>query len=167
MEKKAFAVLLLSLVTVSLVLMPLSPVTGQFGVSIYSATPEEGVAGQNVSLSGAINTLNGSYQVYLSNRLVASGISEGYFVNSNFTIPELPEGSYSLVLRDTTANVNATSQFSVLIAYYIQAVEPPPPTQLQEGNDVILNVTLTGGQVGTTYQAIVTVVLPDPLNTAY
>ena len=167
MEKKAYAVFLLSLIIASVVLMPLSLVTGQFGVNIYTVTPEGGVAGQEVNLQGTINTQNGSYRVYLSNRLVASGASEGYFVNPNFTIPELPEGDYSLVLMDTTLNVNATSPFGVLIAYYIKAVEPSPPAQLQEGNDVVLNVTLTGGQLGATYHANVTVELPDPLKTAY
>jgi hypothetical protein len=167
LEKKAFAVLLLSLITVTLVLMPLPSVTGQYGVNIYSVTPESGVAGQEVNLQGTINTPNADYQVYLNDRLVASGTSEGYFVNPNFTIPELPEGAYSLVLMDTTLNVNATSQLSVLIAYYIKAVEPAPPAQLQEGDDVVLNVTLTGGQLGATYQANVTIELPDPLKTAY
>jgi hypothetical protein len=168
LKNRVTATILLILLSAAFLLMPLSPVVGQLGVNIYLLSPqEEGIVGQEVNLQGTISTTNGEYQIWFGNKLVASDISEGYYVNSNFTIPTLAGGDYSIILRDVSRNVNATAPFNVFVAYYIEAVEPSPPAQLQEGSDVTLNVTLTGVESGTTYYANVTVELPEPLSTSF
>jgi len=168
LKKKAVTVTLLILMSVAFLFMPLSLVLGQLGVNIYLVTPQEkGVIGQNVNIQGTIDTTNGEYQIWFGNKLVASNTSEGYYVNANFTIPELPGGDYTITLRDFSKNVNATQPFSISMAYYIEALVPSPPKQLQEGSDVVLNVKLTGIQSGTAYYANVTVELPAPLDTSY
>jgi len=168
LKKKVVAGTLLILLSVSFMFMPLSLVLGQAGVNIYLVNPEEeGVVGQNVNLQGTIGTTNGEYEIWFGNKLVVSNKSEGYYVNTNFTIPELSRGAYTIVLRDVNKNVNATHSFSILLAYYIEALEPSPPAQLQEGSDVALNVKLTGAQSGTAYYANITVELPAPLSTSY
>ena len=168
MKKKAATVTLLILLSVSVLVMPLSLVLGQLGVNIYLVNPaEEGTVGQNVNLQGTIITTNSEFQIWFGKQLVASNSSEGYYVNANFTVPQLPGGDYTVTLRDLTQNVNTTYSFSISMAYYIEALVPSSPKQLQEGSDVVLNVTLTGVQSGTTHHANVTVELPAPLNTKY
>jgi len=166
--KKKVAFTLLILMSVAFLFMPFSQVVGQLGVNVYLVNPEdEGVVGQAVNLQGTIDTTNGEYEIWFSNKLVASNSSEGYYVNTNFSIPELSEGDYTIILRDVQKNVNATYAFTVLMAYYIEAIEPSPPKQLQEGSDVVFNVKLTGARSGTSYYANVTVKLPSPLSTSY
>ena len=152
----------------SLLFTPFSMVLGQQSVSIILVSPqEEGIVGQAVNVQGTIDTTNGQYQIWFGNQLVVSNSSDGYYVNANFTIPELPSGDYAITLRDFTRNINDTYPFTVSIAYYIEAVEPSPPAQLQQGSDVVLNVRVTGIQSGTSYSANVSVVLPEPLSTSY
>lgn len=168
MKEKAAAVTLLILLSVSFLFMPLSVVTGQLGVNILQVNPEEeGVVGQTVNLQGTIDTSNGRYQIWFDETLVLTNSSDGYYVNANFTIPQLPQGDYSITLRDVFTNANTTYDFTLKLAYYIQAVVPPSPELLQEGNDVTLNVTIAGVQSGTTHHANVTVELPAPLSTSY
>ncbi|MFW9832303.1 MAG: hypothetical protein ACFFD8_11070, partial [Candidatus Thorarchaeota archaeon] len=168
MNKKTISITLLVLMSVGFLCMPLSLVLGQTGVSIYLVSPEEqGIVAQTVNLQGIISTKNGAYQIWFGNKLVVSSNSEGYYVNANFTIPELPGDSYSIVLQDVAQNVNDTQDFTISQAYYIKPIVPPSPAQLQEGSSVVLNVTLTGGQPDTQYDVNITVTLPDPLNTDY
>jgi hypothetical protein len=166
--KKKAALTLLILMSVAFLFMPFSQVVGQLGVNIYLVNPEdEGVIGQAVNLQGTIDTPNGEYEIWFGNKLVVSNSSDGYYANTNFSIPELSEGDYTIILRDVEKNVNATYPFTVLMAYYIEAIEPSSPKQLQEGSDVVFNVKLTGARSGTSYYANVTVKLPSPLSTSY
>ena len=168
LKKKTVAVTLLILMSVGFLFMPLSIVLGQTGVNIYFVSPEEqGVVAQNVNLQGTVNTKNGAYQIWFGNKLVVSSNSEEYYVNANFTIPELPGGTYSITLQDVAQNVNTTQSFIIITAYYIKPLVPSSPVLLQEGSSVVLNVTLTGGQPNTQYDANITVTLPAPLNTTY
>ncbi|TRO51871.1 hypothetical protein E2P61_04910 [Candidatus Bathyarchaeota archaeon] len=168
LKEKAVTFTLLIVLLVSFLFMPLSVVTGQLGVSILLVNPEEeGVVGDTVNLQGTIDTTNGRYQIWFDEILVITSNSEGYYVNSNFSIPSLPEGDHLITLRDVTRNVNDTYEFKLKLAYFIKAVIPASPTQLQEGEDVVLNVTIAGVQSSTTHYANVTVELPKPLGTAY
>lgn len=168
MNDKAASVTLLILLNVSFLFVSLSTVTGQLGVNIYLVNPEEsGVVGQAVNLQGTIDTTNGRYQIWFDKTLVVSNTSEGYYVNANFTVPQLPAGDYTITLRDLLENVNATYDFNIKLAYYIEAIVPSQPELLQEGSEVVLNVTISGIQSGTMHQANVTVELPAPLSTSY
>jgi hypothetical protein len=168
LEKKAVTITLLILMSVSFLFVPLSLVLGQIGVNIYLVNPqEEGIIGQEVNIQGTIDTTNGEYQIWFDTQLVASHNSEGYYINANFSIPKLPGGDYAITLRDVSRNINATYPFRISIAYYIEALVPSPPTQLQEGSGVVLNVTLSGVQSGTTYYANVTIELPALPHTSY
>jgi hypothetical protein len=170
LNKKAVTVTLLGLMMTAFLLVPLSLVVGQLvGVNIYQVTPQElvGTVGTPVNIQASIDTKNGVYQVWFGSNLVASNNAEGYYVNANFTVPELQGGNYTITLKDVTENVNATEEFSVIPAYYVKALVPLSPAQLQEGSSVVLNVTVTGGKSGTAYYANITVVPPTPLNMSY
>jgi hypothetical protein len=145
------------------------------GVTIYQVVPAgsyitngtsilTGPVGYALNLQGTIYTSNGTYQVIFANQVVASGTSEGYYVNANFSVPEVPSGTYALRLRDVPANVNSTEDdFQVTITYSINAV----PSLVQEGSSVLFNVAVNGGDPTVVYNANVSVVLPSPLSTAY
>jgi hypothetical protein len=169
LNKKIITVFILLLMVFAAVAMPLEVFAQNtnLGVNILQLTPKEGTGtvGSQVNLQGTIYQSNGTFQVILGKQVVDSGKAEGYFVNSNFTVPELPSGTYSLILRDASPNVNVnTSQsFSVTTAYLIN----PSPTSLQEDASVTLTVSVTGGQTGTSYSANVAVVLPSPLGSTY
>jgi len=168
-KKKAVTVPFLIALSITLVFMPLYTVSGQVSVSITSVVPlsQSGKVGDTVHISGSISTADGTYNIWFGNDLVVTNTSIGYVVDSSFAVPELPEGNYTITLLDASTNVNATKQFTIIPGYSVKALVPSPPAQLQEGSNVVLNVTLTGGQPNTTYYANITVMLPAPLNTNY
>jgi hypothetical protein len=93
LKEKATTITLLILMSVSFLFTPLSVVTGQLGVNILQVNPEEeGIVGQTVNLQGTIDTTNGRYQIWFDDTLVLTNSSDGYYVNANFTIPQLPQG---------------------------------------------------------------------------
>ena len=135
------------------------------GVNLLQITPSEatGPVGSSVNVIGTLYTSNGSYQLFVGRTLVASGKSQGYYVETNFIVPQLLSGPYALILRDVAININSTKQFTVTTNYAINAV----PSSVQEGSNVVLNVTVSGGKLGTSYSANVGVALPSPLSTVY
>ncbi|MCW3983610.1 MAG: carboxypeptidase-like regulatory domain-containing protein [Candidatus Bathyarchaeota archaeon] len=126
-------------------------------VRILQVTPSSGPAGSSVNLQGTISTQNGSYQIALANIMVASGTAEGYRVNANFVVPELLAASYPLALRDTKSGAEDYSQFTITLGYTVTAT----PSTVQEGSSVTLNVTVTGGQPGNSYDGNLVVTLPS------
>ena len=135
------------------------------GVTIIQVTPTRatGPVGTAVAVQGTIYNSNSSYQIVLGQNIVASGTSQGYYVYANFTVPEVPAGTYSLTLRDVAINVNSTQSFTVNTGYSVNAV----PSSVQEGNSLVLNVSVTGGASGTSYNANISVALPSPAGTLY
>ena len=178
LNKKIVAVTLLVLMSFAVALTPSKLVFGQnqnLGVSILQVSPAgsnasngtstlTGTVGYALNLQGTIYSANNTFQIIFANQVVATGTSDGYYVNANFTVPEVTRGTYALRLRDVTANVNSTeADFQVTTVYSINAI----PSKIQEGNSVVLNVTVTGCDSTTAYGANVSVVLPSPLNTEY
>ncbi len=164
------------MMSLAIMFVPSKLVSGQYNqVQILQVTPAgqtvnngsstlTGPVGYALNLQGTIHTSNGTYDLIFANRVVASGTSEGYYVNSNFSVPAVPTGTYALRLRDVSLNTNSTEDdFQVVTSYIINAV----PSQLQEGNSVAINVAVTGGVASTPYYANVSVILPSPLNTQY
>ncbi len=135
------------------------------GVGILQITPSSATAsvGTSVNIQGTIYTSNGTYQIIFDKNVVVEKVSEGYYVNVNFTVPELPSGAYALILRDVGINVNSTQTFTITTGYSIT----PVSSSIQEGNSLTLTVSVTGGKSDTSYTSDVTVALPSPLGTAY
>ena len=133
-------------------------------ISTNGSSVSSGPVGYALNLQGTIYTSNGSYQLIFNNQVIASGTSEGYYINKNFSVPEVPGGTYALRLRDLTVNVNSTeNNFQVTTTYSINTV----PSQIQEGKSVMFGVSVTGGDPSISYYANVSVVLPSPLNIGY
>ena len=117
--------------------------------------------GTNCNLLGTIYTSNGTYQIFIGKTLVASGTADGYYVDANFTVPELSAATYALILRDAKINVNASDQFTVGIGYSVSA----SPSTIQEGNSVTITAAVTGGSLGTSYGA--KIIVTSPSGTSY
>ncbi len=131
---------------------------------IAGQTTTSGSVGDALALQGTIYISYGQYQVLFQSQVIASGTAQGYYVNANFSVPEVPAGTYAIRLRDLSANINSTeTDFTVSTNYTITAGS----SQIQEGSSLILNVAVTGGTVGASYNANVSLVLPSPLSTQY
>jgi hypothetical protein len=167
LNNKIIAVILVFLMSFGAMFLPLQVLaqSSSMSVYIYEIKPDEasGIVGTSGSIQGSIYTSNGSYQLFFGKTTVASGTADGYYVNTNFTVPEVPSGTYALTLRDVAININYTEQFTVETSYTINAV----PSTVQEGNALQLNVSVFGGQPSTLYGAALTVKLPSTLGTSY
>jgi hypothetical protein len=167
LNKKIITVSILFLMAFAVVFAPLEVLAQNtnLGVSILQITPSSatGPVGSSVNVIGTIYVSNGSFQILMGKTVVSSGKADGYYVDVNFTVPELPVGPYALTLTDLGINVNSNKQFTVTTGYAIAAA----PSSVQEGNSLALTVSISGAQSGISYSANVAVVLPNPLGTTY
>jgi len=184
LNRKVVATTLLVLMFLAVALTPAAMVLVQgsnsLGVSIFQVLPAgtttvaagesqyNGTVGKLMNLEGTIYTSYGPYKVIVGNTVVASGTSDGYLVDTNFTVPQLPGGGYNLILEDVSqGNLNSTGStpetFTILTSYSVS----PVSSYIQEGGTEVLNFGVTGGAAGTSYAAGVSVILPSPLNTNY
>jgi hypothetical protein len=167
LNKKIITVTFLLILSCIALIAPLGNAQNtNLGVSILQLTPSGGSAtvGTQINLIGTIYQSNGTYQVVFNNVIVvASGQAEGYYVDTNFTVPEIAAGTYSLKLRDVLYNLNSsqtTSQitsFTVNTGYSISS----STASIQEGGSVTLTASVTGASIGTSYYANVKVTLPN------
>ena len=164
--------------SIALAISPIESVFGQnsnLGLGIIQVVPagstvndgtivSSGSSDELLNLQGTIYTANSTYQIIFNSEIVASGLSNGYYVNTNFSVPEVPAGTYTFWLRDVAVDQDSSQEnFQVQTNETITAV----PAQMQEGSSTVLAVKVTGGVPGTSYVANVSVVLPSPLSTQY
>jgi hypothetical protein len=146
-------------------------VTATNGVEITSVTPatHSGKVGDTIRIIGTLNTTNGEYQIWFGNYNVTptEPRATGNQVNATFQVPHVPNENYTITLLDVDKNFNATTWFYVEPAFYIKAITPSPPQQLQENDTVNILVNVTGGKANVVYYANVSVMLPSPLRTNY
>lgn len=159
--KKAITISVLVFIVAAAVFAPFGVLAQNtnLGITILQVTPS-GTApvGTSVNLQGTIYTSNGSYQIILGSSVVNNGVADGFYVNVNFTVPDLPSGTYALILKDVAVSSNSNpQQFAITSSYSITVV----PTSVQEGNSVTLNVAVNGGLQGTSYSATIAVSLPN------
>jgi uncharacterized membrane protein (DUF106 family) len=115
LEKKAFLFTVLVLMSAAFLYVPFSLVLGQqLGTNITAVNPKSGTIGSQVSVQGTIDTANGSYLIYFGDKLVVNNTSAGYYVDANFTVPDLPVGKYNITLQDATSRFSATQSFSLI-----------------------------------------------------
>lgn len=133
--------------------------------SITSITPESGHVGDTIWVVGEIDTANGPYVIFFDKEKVQNGTASDKTVNAAFSIPDHPKGNYTVRLYDETTGDSDTAIFTLETAYYIEAVVPSPPKQLQEGQSTEIRVNVTGGTKNTCYVANITVT--DPSNTVF
>jgi hypothetical protein len=141
------------------------------GVEITSITPttHNGKVGDTVQIIGTINKTDGEYRIWFGSYNVTptEPRATGNLVSATFQIPHVPNENYTITLQDIDKNINATALFYVETAYYIKAVTPSSPQQLQENDTVNILVNVTGGKPNIVYYANVSVMIPSPLRTNY
>jgi hypothetical protein len=141
------------------------------GVEITSITPttHNGKVGDTVQIIGTINKTDGEYRIWFGSYNVTptEPRATGNLVNATFQIPHVPNENYTITLQDIDKNINATALFYVETAYYIKAVTPSSPQQLQENDTVNILVNVTGGKPNIVYYANVSVMIPSPLRVNY
>lgn len=176
MKQKAITITLIILTGVALLSAPLVAVHGQsmFGLTIFQIVPRDGFnaittgnVSQPITVQASLYTSDGPYLVYFGDVLVDNSTASGYYVASNFSIPELPGGFYKITLVDVTIGYNTTSDFGVTPQFLVQPLAPAFPAQLQEGAGVVLNVSVIAGAPNTPYTANITIKQPAPLNDTY
>ena len=158
-----FSILVLIAAAAILIPFEVSAQNTNLGITILQLTPT-GTApiGSSVNVQGTLYTANGSFQLILGTTVVKSGVADGFYVNDNFTVPDLPSGTYPLTLKDVAVSSSSNPQeFTITTGYSITAV----PASVQEGNSVTLNVAVKGGQQGTSYSANIVVSLPNSATT--
>ena len=133
--------------------------------TITTITPNSGPVGTTVRVVGEIDTTNGSYVIYFDDEEVKNGTAMDRTVNDTLIVPHRPEGNYTVRLHDVTGNTNDTATFTIETAYYIEAVVPTQPEQLQEGELTEILVNVTGGAENTRYWANITII--DPSGAVY
>jgi len=161
-RKKVTANVIAILLSVTL-LATLSPRATAAPTTITSVDPESGHVGEIVRVVGAIDTVNGSYAIFFDGEEAKNGTAVETAVNDTFKVPHRPLGNYNVTLQDTTTKNNYTfpTPFLVETAYYVEAVTPQPPQQLQEGESTQILVNVTGGEGNTVYSANLTVTDPS------
>ena len=137
------------------------------GVEITSITPTThiGKVGDTVRIIGTLNTTDGEYRIWLGtyNVTPAEPMAIENEVNATFQIPHVPSANYTITLQDVDKNINATTWLLVETAYYIEAITPSPPLQLQENDTLEIWVNVTGGEPNVVYYANVSIMIPSPL----
>jgi len=157
----AFATLLLT-TTIIASLLPQATATP---TTIATVSPNSGPVGTIVRVTGEIDTTNGSYTIFFDEEEVKNGTAVDGAVNDTFVVPHRPRGNYIVKLHDVTGNTNDTATFTIETAYYIEAVVPTKPEQLQEGELTEIWIKVTGGAENTVYRANITVT--DPSGAVY
>jgi hypothetical protein len=167
LNRKSLISILLILTALTSALALFLPYAKAVGVKITSVSPagQSGYVGDKVLVAGTINTTGGLCQIRFGNQVVNETHAIGNNVSAAFLVPQIPRGNYTLMLKDVSANLNASTTFRVYTAHYIQVKTPTPPVQLQEGDRVEVWVNITGADANETYVANVTVTFPSPVNT--
>lgn len=129
--------------------------------TIVTMTPTTGAVGTTVSLNANISSGNGTYAILFDENSILTGTITGSNLTVTFPIPDATAGNHTLKLHDVATGENATQNFTITTAYYLNITTPEPPQQLQEGDHPIpIAVNVTGGDASTTYAANVTVKAP-------
>lgn len=180
MKKSTAITVFMLILALSSISLPLFPLVKAANVEITSISPstKEGYVGDTVRVVGTVNASSDNYQIVLRKNATeyivvnATGAS-GTQVNATFSIPYLPGGNYTLVLQDTSKNVNATSWLYIETAYSVEARDTTThkalesPAQWREGDSVEIWINVTGTTADKEYAANITVKLPSPKNTTY
>lgn len=131
-------------------------------VSITQISPAQGPVGTVVTVTGQITTQNGSYKVFFADKEVQNGTATQTDVSTTFTVPNSTLGKQLVKLHDVTTNENSTiEEFHVQTKYIIEALTPAPPQQAQEGANITIMVSITGGNSSASYMVNITVTDPE------
>ena len=134
-------------------------------VTIIQLSPVSGYVGTRVTLTGRIDTENGSYQILFGGTAVKSGNAAFFNVTDTFTVPNSTRGLQLVTLQDLLTGNSTAEKFTVEIQPLIEGVTPTPPGQAQEGQNVTIRAKVTGGNATSSVSGNITVT--DPTNSTH
>jgi len=144
--------------------MPASRVSAEVTIRL---SPTEGPVGTLVSVTGQINTINGSYSILFDNSPVKNGSSTLNNVSDTFTVENTTSGNHEVRLLDILNGTESSPlNFIVQREYVIKAITPEEPKQLQEGANVNILALITGGNASETLFHV-SITVEDPANGTY
>ncbi len=121
--------------------------------------PDRGKVGEEITVSGTIDTENGTYQILFDGKIIMNGTAKGKNVNVNITVPEYPAGTYQIILRDVNASTESSPvEFTIETLYTLRIY--PESKRIMEGQNLNISVTIVGGKNQTTYNLNMTVTTP-------
>ena len=171
-RKGLITAVLIALIFAIMLITPLVPkVAAAPTTTIAVIDPSSGTVGMEVRVNGTIDTANGTYIMRWDERLnVTIGNATEYDVYTSFIVPHTvgepsPGRDVLIELIDNKTGSIANAPFRLYTEYYIRAVVPQSPFQLQEGQETDIWVNVTGGVANTIYVADITV--KDPANKTY
>ncbi|UCE43762.1 MAG: hypothetical protein JSV57_05275 [Candidatus Bathyarchaeota archaeon] len=165
------SVLTITILAIMLVTPLVPEVTAVSTTAITMTDPPGGQVGTEIRLNGTIETANGTYVLRWDEKLnVTMGNATEYDVYAIFTVPQtvgepFPGREVLIELIDIETGSIANTVFSLYTEYHVKAVVPSPPFQLQEGQETVIRVNVTGGVENTAYVANITV--KNPADTIY
>jgi hypothetical protein len=172
LRKGLITSVLTTLIFAIMLITPLLPrVAAAPTTTIVVIDPSSGSVGTEVRVNGTIDTANGTYILRWDQRLnVTIDNATEYDVYTSFIVRDTvgkpsPGRDVLIELIDNKTGSTANTTFTLYTKYYINAVVPQPPFQLQEGQETDIWVNVTGGVTNTVYVANITV--EDPANTTY
>jgi hypothetical protein len=153
----------LLITTLNISFLPKAAALADMSIPTVIINPQKGNVGDVVRVTGEINTTDGPYLIFFDGEKVKNGTATGTVVNDTFIVPPRLMGNYTVTLHDLTIKSNYTSSepFTVQTAYFVKAVVPSPPKQIQEGESTKILVNVAGGAENTRYLANVTVTDPS------
>lgn len=162
------ATVMLTLLAITLIatLLPRATATPALTISI---DPTSGIVGTEVEVNGTIDTPNGSYTIRWDQTLnVTTGYATESNVTTSFMVPQTvgaPSPGRNVLIElidnDKTVDNVVNTTFKLYSKYYVEAVVPSPPSQLQEGETTEILLNVTGGEADTVYSANITVTDPS------
>jgi len=168
LRKELVTSVLTALIFAIMLITPLPPrVIAAPTTTIAVIDPSSGSVGTDVRVNGTIETANGTYILRWDERLnVTIGNATEYDFYTSFIVPDTvgkpyPGRDVLIECIDKKTGSRASATFRLYTEYYIKAVVPSQPFQLQEGQEADIWVNITGGVTNTVYVANVTVENPE------
>jgi hypothetical protein len=146
------------------ILLLIAPV---HATTITSITPTSGPDGTLVTLTGTIDTFNGPFKVFFdangdgifaASEEVASGTAVGTSVSVSFYVPPAVKGPRAIRLTDVIANTYGFAAFTV--ERVVSITITPSTGRIQEGDDIDIYVSISGGLPSEGYTIVVKVTDP-------
>ncbi len=147
------------IISAFLTVLPVSKVLAADALDTIS--PSVGFVGTNVTVTGHIGTLNGSYRIFFDDVEVKSGNASLDSVRDFFFVPNGTSGGHPIRIQDvTTGNYTRSLNFTIQTSYVLKAITLPYPKQLQEG----ANVTILAAVIGGDEMLDANITVKDPAN---
>ncbi|UCC33713.1 MAG: hypothetical protein JSW53_01545 [Candidatus Bathyarchaeota archaeon] len=165
------SILTITILAIMIITPHVPEVTAVSTTSITLINPISGPVGTEIRLNGTIETANGTYVLRWNETLnVTIANATDHDVHAVFTAPEtvgepFPGREVLIELIDNETGNIADTVFSLYTEYHMKAVVPSQPLQLQEGQETVIRLNVTGGAENTVYVANITV--KDPADTTY